>query len=256
MNKTARIALVSVGGVVTAGAIGMGVWSGLVLLSSHDVRAETSFGLTGSDLTISSDNGSVRLVVGEPGAIRVERKVTESIASAHPRWTLVDNRLTLDSGCPSFVALNCDASYVVHVPGDLALTVRTDNGSIRATGFTGALALTTDNGSITVRESTGELRLRTDNGSVNTYDTRSPVISAATDNGSVNVRMAVAPTSVDVRTDNGDARVQVPPGPESYNVSVSTDNGNRTVNVPQSSQSPNRIVARTDNGDVRVDVLR
>ncbi|HSA52812.1 MAG TPA: DUF4097 family beta strand repeat-containing protein [Yinghuangia sp.] len=258
MSTPMRVALFSLGGVLLAGGIGTASYTGLLVLSSHDVKAETTFDLPGNSLWVTSDGGSVRLVRGnEPGKVHVNRTTTESIHGADPEWEMVDGRLRLDTNCPGFMNVTCDGSYTVTVPRNVnTITVRSDNGAVRAEGLTAErFDLRSDNGAIKVRDSVGHLTLESDNGSISVDTSWAETVEAKSDNGSVKMALENEPQSVRAESDNGSVRVTVPLSERRYSVDAKTDNGSQSVaKQPHDMHDPYsrfRLTLLSDNGSVK-----
>lgn len=256
MSAPMRVTLFTLGGALLVTGVGTAGYTGLVVLSSHDVKASRQFDLPGNTLWITSDGGSVRLVRGEEtGTTSVDRTTTESINGSDPEWEMTDGRLRLDTNCPDFMNVMCDGSYTVTVPRNVtAVTVRNNNGSVRAEGLTAdRFDLRSDNGSINVRDSVGELKLESDNGSISVNTSWANTVEAKSDNGSVKLALQNEPQSVRAESDNGSVRVTVPESGTKYNVDAKTDNGSTTV--ADGLDDPNSLRTLTllsDNGSVKV----
>lgn len=256
MPSVAGVTLYTIGGVVLASGIGMTGYTGLVVLSSHDVSASQRFEITGDRLTISSDGGGVHLKRGEvPGVVDVDRKTTESINGADPSWSMKDGKLRLDTNCSQFINVMCDGSYDVLVPPEIkTVTVRNDNGSVSADGMkVDTFDLTSDNGSIKVRDSTaGTLKLSSDNGSISVARTFADQVAASSDNGSLNMTLRNEPHYVKASSDNGSLKFAVPQGQSTYRITADADNGSKNVDIPSDDASVRKLELSSDNGSLRV----
>lgn len=253
MKRPLRTSLIFFGGVFAIGGILLAAWTGITVLSSHDVRDQKAFALGSGDLVIDTDNGGVTLERGEPGKITVDRKVTHSINGPDPSWTLEGNRLKLRLHCPGFVNVNCGGSYRIKVPLDVPLHVSTNNGRISANGLRQDMRFDTDNGGIDISDSTGNLTLGTDNGGISVARVNAGRISVDTDNGGVRLRLDTAPTNVKVRTDNGGVRISVPDDQNTYRVSTKTDNGGVRNDIDNDPRSNRVIDVATDNGGIDIE---
>ncbi len=255
MSSPMRVTLFTLGGALLVAGIGTAGYTGLVALSAHDVKASRQFDLPGNTLWITSDGGSVKLVRGdETGKTSVNRTTTESIHGADPEWEMTDGRLRLDTNCPGFMNVLCEGSYTVTVPRNVTtVTVRNDNGAVRAEGLTAdRFDLRSDNGSIKVRDSVGELKLESDNGSVSVETSWADTVDAKSDNGSIKVSLQNEPKSVRAESDNGSVRVTVPQSGARYVVDASTDNGSK--NIPPTMHDPyadRTLTLKSDNGSVK-----
>jgi putative adhesin len=252
MKRPLRTLLIVFGAVIAVGGILMAAWTGIVVLSSHDVRAEKSFRISSNDLIIDTDNGGVTIESGEAGVIEVKRKITDSISGPDPTWSLEGNRLKLRLHCSALFGIACKGSYAVKVPLGLPLTVSTDNGAIEASGLKQNMKFSTDNGHVEVSDSVGDLDIRTDNGGVDVTRTTANNVKATTDNGGVRLRFDNSPTTVQARTDNGGVRITVPNDGTRYKLDIKTDNGGRDIDVPNDPTANHTISAHTDNGGISI----
>ncbi|OPC81206.1 hypothetical protein B4N89_09830 [Embleya scabrispora] len=253
MNRPLRTSLIFFGGLLTIGGILMAAWTGLALLSSHDVRDHRDFALSTGDLIIDTDDAGVTIEPGAAGTISVDSKITHSINGAKPSWSLVGNRLKLRLNCPGFMHVECDGSYRIKVPLGIPLEVSSDSGGISASGLRQNMRFSTDNGHIDVSESTGNLQLSTDNGGITTSRVRADTVVVDTDNGGVRLRLDTAPTRVKVTTDNGGVRVTVPGDENTYRVSAKSGNGGIDNELGDDPRANRSIEIRTDNGGITVD---
>jgi hypothetical protein len=253
MKRPLRTSLIFFGGVFAVGGILLAAWTGITLLSAHDVHNTKVFTLGSGNLVIDTDNGGVTLERGEPGKITVDRRITDSINGPDPSWTLEGDRLKLRLNCPGFMGVSCGGSYRIKVPLDIPLKVSADNGSINASGLRQDMQFSTDNGHIGIDDSTGNLILSTDNGGVGVSRVSADRVSVQTDNGGVRLRLDTPPTNVKVGTDNGGVRISVPDDENTYRVSTKTDNGGVRDDIGNDTRSNRVIDVRTDNGGIDLD---
>ncbi|MFE7772624.1 DUF4097 family beta strand repeat-containing protein [Streptomyces sp. NPDC057445] len=212
-----------------------------------------SFAFSGKSLTIDARNSEVELVPADVRSVEVERQVDGWVfmgSGPDPVWEMKDGTLTVGVTCDA-VSSDCEARHSVKVPRGVAVTVRGDNGSVRATGFDTALTLQSDNGEVTVRDSSGPLKLVSDNGEINGERIASGNVSVRSDNGSVKLAFVKDPDLVDGVSDNGAITIEVP-GSGAYDVTASAENGDTSVDVKQDPRSPHVIKTRSDNGEVVV----
>ncbi|WP_436773557.1 DUF4097 family beta strand repeat-containing protein [Yinghuangia sp. YIM S09857] len=261
MPSAARVTLFTVGGAVLAFGVGSVAITGLVLLSSHDVKANERFEFAGDHLTITSDGGGVHLRTGAAGVVAVDRTVTESIWGADPEWDLdqSESKLRLDTNCPVMYSVNCDGDYKVTIPAEVkSVTVRNSNGSVTVDEMqVDAFDLESDNGSIKVRDSsvTGLLKMSSDNGSINVDRSLADRIDASSDNGSMKLTLRNEPSAVKASSDNGSLRLTLPTGDRNYKLTADSDNGSKNVqdfeNQLAVPDSPYTINLSSDNGSLR-----
>lgn len=255
MPSVAGVTLYTIGGVVLASGVGMTGYTGLMVLSSHDVSASQRFEISGDTLTVTSDGGGVHLKPGGvAGVVDVDRKTTDSINGAEPEWSMKDGKLRLDTNCSNFINVMCDGSYDVMVPPEIKyVTVRNDNGSVTADHMkVNTFDLTSDNGSIKVRDSVaGVLKLSSDNGSISVARSAADWVDAGSDNGSLGMTLTNEPHYVKASSDNGSLKVTLPRGEARYTVTADADNGSKSVDIP--SETSERILdLSSDNGSLRV----
>ncbi|WTL28949.1 DUF4097 domain-containing protein [Streptomyces sp. NBC_01498] len=213
-----------------------------------------SFAFAGKALTIASGNSSIDLVPADVTEIEVTRQVDGWVflgSGPDPVWKLDGNTLTLKVTCAALVN-DCESRHSVKVPRGTAVTVRNDNGSLRADGFDTALALRSDNGSVEVRDSSGRLDLSSDNGRVTTEGVSSVSVRARSDNGSVRLGLTAVPDRVDTSSDNGSVTVDLPKSDTVYRVDARSGNGSVDVSVPTGENSAHVVKAHSDNGKVTV----
>lgn len=211
-----------------------------------------SFALDGKALTVVSDSSTVELVPADVKEIQVERQVDGwSLFGSGPEpvWKLDGDTLTLKVDCDG-ISSNCEARYSVKVPRGVALTVRNDNGLVRATGFDTDVRMTTDNGEVRIKDMSGKLHLKTENGKVSGEGIASKSVTAKSSNGEVRLGFTAVPDLVDGSTDNGEVRLTLPES--TYRVDASTDNGEVAVEVPRSDSSTHVVKASSNNGKVTV----
>ncbi|MET9494590.1 DUF4097 family beta strand repeat-containing protein [Streptomyces sp. NPDC006552] len=210
-----------------------------------------SFALHGSTLTVDSDDSALELVPGDGDQVKVTRWFRGStVVGSDPRvswaWQGDEDRLTLRLHCSGFVA-DCSARHRVEVPRDVAVVVRSDDGSVRADGFGKGLDITTQDGSVRVKNVSGTLRLHSDDGSVRATGVDARQVSVRTQDGSAHIDTRTAPDRLDARTDDGSLTLTLP-GTARYRVSTHTQDGGVDVSVPRDPRSAHRITASTQDG--------
>lgn len=252
MARPARIALFSISGLLVAGLVGSAGFTGLVVLSSHDVAASTRFDLPGETLTIESDDGAVHLVPGGPGQVKVDRTTTESIRGADPEWSLSEGTLRLTTDCPSFFTVDCDGDYTVAVPPAVkTVTVRSGDGSISVRGLTADIDLRSEDGSMSVRDvRAGTLKLSTSDGSVSVSGTAAAQLTVSSGDGGVGMTLTEPPMRVKASTGDGSLRLTLPRTEDAYRTSVKVGDGSQSIRIKQDPDSPRVIELSTGDGSV------
>jgi DUF4097 and DUF4098 domain-containing protein YvlB len=239
-----------------AGALVM-VLSGCGSAEADEAPVERkSFAFSGQTLDIDSDNYRLEIVPADVKAVEVTRQVDGWVvlgSGPEKSWKLEDGRLVLKVECDAVVS-NCEGKATVKVPRGVTVSVDSDNGDVRASGFSTPLRIGSQNGDITVRETTGTLDLSSDNGSVNTRGVTAATLKARTNNGDVRVglRAGTAADLIESRSDNGSVTVELPNDGGPYAVEADTKNGEAKVSVQHDPASKRVVNARSNNGDVTV----
>lgn len=178
--------------IVVACALALGIgW--LASRRSHTVTYSVGAPLTKVSLTVSS--GDAVIVGSSSSTLQVKR--TEAYAfgrSAHESRSLAHGVLSIVSGCPKIVLGSCAESYELEVPQSVAVQVKTKDGDVRMTGFSGDTTISTQAGNVDVEAYCGFS------------------LSARSSRGSLHAATACAPQRLDLATGSGNAAALVPPG--------------------------------------------
>ncbi|TXS29537.1 hypothetical protein EAO71_12840 [Streptomyces sp. ms191] len=248
-RRRIRMLLASGGAVVVAlGVAGCG---------SADVEGapveSKSFALSGTTLTIDSDNSDLEIVPADVEDVRVSRQVDGWVFMGDgpdATWRMADGRLTLRLECDA-LASSCGAVHRIQVPRGVSVTVEDDNGRVTAAGFATPLKIRSDNGDVVVRRATGALDLGSGNGNVVVEDSSASTdVAARTDNGDVRLTLGAVPRRVEAVTDNGSIDIALPRA--TYDVDGRSDNGDVRIGVPTGKGGGHVVTARSDNGEVTV----
>lgn len=244
----------------TGGPRPLGVLAAAALLSllatgcgvdaaDDDAPERRAFPLDGRTLTVEVDQSAVELVPADVEKVEVTRWFSGwSVAGdAERSWSMKDGTLRLRVDCEGPLS-SCDVRHRVKVPEGTAVTVRSDDGSITATGFTTALKLRSDNGAVRVEDAGGPLEIGSDNGSVSATGVASRRVTADSDNGSVELAFTRVPDRVEGASDNGRVQVDLPRA--AYRVTAESDNGDVEVGVDRDAASGHVIDVRSRNGSV------
>lgn len=212
----------------------------LALLASWAFSRETTiagFEVRGAanGLDLDVRGGSVVIIGGgQRTQVRVRR--TERHAFGQKAVTTraaPGGVVRLATRCPRAVLAACSTDYVVVVPDNLPLTVRTDGGDVRFDRFRGSARVATDSGDVDITGFCG-FSLR-----------------AATGSGDVHAAAVCPPERLQLRSRTGNVTADVPGG--RYRVDAETDGGRRTVRgVLAEDDAPFQIQALSDSGDVSV----
>ncbi|MDJ0462909.1 DUF4097 family beta strand repeat-containing protein [Streptomyces sp. H27-C3] len=239
--------LTAVGGVVVA----LVALSGCGGDDAKDAPAENrSFPFSGNTLTVDTDNSALELVPADVKDVEVTRRADGWVflgEGPENSWKLKDGKLVLRQKCDA-LASDCDSWHRIKVPRGVAVTVLSDNGSVKATGFDTALKVRSSNGEVRVEDSSGALDLDSDNGRVVAEGISAKKVTADSENGAVRLSFSAVPDLVETVSDNGEIVIDLPR--TGYNVTTSSDNGDVNVNVPRDDNSTHVVKARSDNGEV------
>lgn len=233
---------------LAAGLSGCGADAG-----EDDTPDRRAFSFGGETLRIEAVNTDIELVPADVKEVEVTRWFSGWTAvggSVEKTWAMEGSTLRLDVDCDG-VLENCDSRHRVRVPRGVAVTVEGDNGHISAKGFASALTLRSDNGAVRVEDIRGALELESDNGRVDATGIASRQVSAVSDNGQVRLGFAEAPDLVDVESDNGSVRIELPPR-SSYKIDAESDNGSIDIGVPRDDLSEHSVSARSQNGEITI----
>ncbi|MEU3658715.1 DUF4097 family beta strand repeat-containing protein [Streptomyces sp. NPDC032940] len=213
-----------------------------------------TFDLQGRTLTVDADDSALEIVAADgnaPGKVEVTRWFKGSVvvgSDPEVSWSMDGDRLKLRTHCSGVVA-DCATKHRVEVPRGVTVTVKTDDGSVRASGFRDALDVRTADGSVRVSDTTGPLTLRSDDGSLHA-EVSSRRVEATTEDGSVRLELGAVPDLVETRSDDGSVRVDLPRA--TYRVSADSDDGSVDVSVPRDDASTHVVTARAQDGEVTV----
>src|SRR5205085_5622156 len=127
-------------------------------MATQTVQEKHTYPFNGSGLSVEAALGSVQIVPGDPGQISVRRRLTYGL-----RRPSVDERVdgdmfrVRDEGCPIDVAFPCHVKWLIEVPRDLDVEVRTAAGAITVSGLSGKVKLTSESGDVRASGPSGKL---------------------------------------------------------------------------------------------------
>ncbi|MER6943333.1 hypothetical protein ABT294_04845 [Nonomuraea sp. NPDC000554] len=237
---------------ITAGAVAAAlavVATGCgIELDAEEVHAAQAFPFSGTELTVKSSTGGLRVLPGTGESVQVERWVRGKAADdGNATWSLRDGTLRLGADC-TMVFGDCGARYHVKVPPGVHLKVDTDHDGVILDGLTQDVDVSTS-GAIQVSGTSGRLRLLGDYSSVTGKEIRSERVQVRTSAGPINLSFAAMPSEVDLLSRHGRVTATVPTG--EYGVTVRSTYGSEVSQI-KSTKSPRTIVAKSTSGDVRI----
>ncbi|MEU9188151.1 DUF4097 family beta strand repeat-containing protein [Streptomyces sp. NPDC048484] len=214
---------------------------------------QRSFALSGRTLTVDSDGSALELVVGDVDEVQVTRWFKASVAlgkDPEVTWSMQkDDTLKLRVHCAGVVT-SCSAKHRIVVPRGVALTVKEEDGGVRATGFKEALDIRASDGSVRVEDVSGPLTLRTEDGSVHASGIGSRRVDVNTQDGSAQLEFASVPDRVSARGQDGSLTIGLPDA--TYRVTTGAEDGSVDVSVPRDEGSSHVVSAHTQDGKVTV----
>ncbi|MFD6291222.1 DUF4097 family beta strand repeat-containing protein [Streptomyces sp. NPDC060205] len=248
-RRRGRLAAVGVG-VVAVGLLASGCGNS----ADEDKEPETrSFALDGRTLTVDSDDSALELVVGDVDDVQVTRWFKADVAIGKDpeiSWSMEKgDTLKLRVHCSGVVA-DCSAKHRIVVPRGVALTVKDQDGSVRASGFEEALDIRAGDGSVRVQDVSGRLTLRTADGSVHASGIDSRRVEVNTQDGSARLEFVSVPDRVSARGQDGSVTIGLPDA--KYRVTTGAQDGSVDVSVPRDNSSSHVVSAHTQDGKVTV----
>ena len=239
-------------------------WVGLLALAASASLAgadewSRQYALKGRpELRLSTDDGSVRVVVGTGS--QIEAQVTTEGWTIGPGEVTVTesqtgDRVVIEVRLPRRFSMfghrgRRSVKLVVRVPSEADLDIRTGDGSVELAPISGRVTVSTGDGSISAEGLRGEIRLHTGDGSIRAtgLDGR---LQADTGDGSMRVRGRFE--SLDLRTGDGRIEAEVESGSKvSAAWSLSSGDGGITLRIPEDLGA--ELDARAGDGRVVVDV--
>lgn len=223
--------------------------------ASADEAAEPehrSFALPGRTLTVDSDDSRLELVPGEGDEVRVTRWFTgRAVLGSTPRahWTVEGDELRLRVTCGGLV-ITCDARHRVEVPADVAVSVRTQDGSVTAKGFSTPLSVHGSDAGLTVENVSGPLDLRSADGAITARSVSSASVRARTEDGSVLLSLAEPPERIDATSEDGSLTVELPEA--AYRVRTEVQDGRANVSVLEDPASSRVVSVTAQDGNITV----
>ncbi|MFF4038456.1 DUF4097 family beta strand repeat-containing protein [Streptomyces sp. NPDC001816] len=195
---------------------------------------EESYDVTEKITSLRVDDyaGSIEVVGGNGDTVKVTEKYEYSDGKPQTEHSAKSGELLLkNSGCGSG-ADKCGVKYIVEVPASTSTHLTLGGGEITVRGLSGATYAKSEGGSVQVSESGAK------------------AVTALVDGGDASASFSAVPDRVRVESGGGDVTVRLPQG--TYDVDAKTEGGDRKVSVKTGPDSPHKIKAHTDGGDVSV----
>ncbi|MFI7441280.1 hypothetical protein [Nonomuraea indica] len=219
-----------------------------VELDAEEVHSTRTFPHPGTQVTITSAVGGLRLVPGVAGEVRVDRWLRGKAAGdGRASWSFDGGALRLSADC-TIVFGDCGARYHVRVPPGVRVVVRSAEDGVVVRDLAQDVEVTSP-GPIRVYGTSGRLRLTGADSLIAGDRLRSADVEARTTTGTINLAFAAPPTRLEMRSGDGRVTATVPDGP--YRVTAESRNGRQRSQL-RSTASDRTIVARTGTGDIRL----
>ncbi|MFC0528358.1 DUF4097 family beta strand repeat-containing protein [Phytohabitans kaempferiae] len=205
---------------------------------------------------LDSNAGDITVSPGEPGVVTVEHRLAwSSLRKPTVERTWSGDTLTITGRCPRTglkfgLGSDCTMDYVLTVPPDVTLDLRTEAGSVRVSDLTGEMRLAASAGDITAENVSGPLWARADSGQITGTGLRSDTTDVEIDSGDVELSYAEAPPSVSAVASAGDVVIALPAG--AYKVTAEAASGDERVGVTTDPAATSAVTARTSAGDVTI----
>ncbi|MFI6942980.1 DUF4097 family beta strand repeat-containing protein [Streptomyces sp. NPDC050418] len=211
------------------------------------------FALQGRELTVDSEDSALDVVVGDGDEVRVTRWFDGStVVGSEPKvsWEMVDGkRLVLRTDCDGVIA-SCETKHRIEVPRNVAVSIRSQDGRVDASGFKTAMKVRSEDGKVVVRGASGALDLESRDGALEVVGGTSRDIRAQAQDGRVRLTLGAVPDRVDVTSKDGAVDIALPEA--AYKVKAEAEDGSVDVDVDQDASSPHVVSAVSQDGRVRV----
>lgn len=205
---------------------------GLVFKQTADRSWELPTDL--DEVIVRADVGDLEVRVAEPGTPpRVTAESTWSLRRPSSEVVTEGGSTTVTTDCPPMTSGRCSVDLTLVVPADADLDVQLDVGGAE------------------VCDLTGDVSVKVDVGDVKLCRGASARTTLEADTGSVDAEFDRAPDELEMRTDVGDIKVQLPKD-ASYFVSAQASVGEIDNSVANDPASEHVVVATTDVGDIRL----
>jgi DUF4097 and DUF4098 domain-containing protein YvlB len=233
-----------------------GVYWALTSLTESTKTSYDVYPVVGSALTIETSSVDVAVEAKDVSEITVNRRVERNALGSDPKDDYDDGRLRIkDTGC-GFLSFGCDTDYVVTVPKDLAVTIKTSSGDLKVTGLGGATTLKSSSGNLEANGVSGDLSMDTSSGRVEATALSSASVTGKTSSGDVDLEFRTAPSKVEARSSSGDVSVLLPTGAETYRIDADSKSGDEVAKIKVDPAATRIITLESSSGDTTVEYTR
>jgi hypothetical protein len=244
--------LLTTGSALAVLSLGYAVLFAVSAMAHSKTRSDISMpgDITNIELDLSA--GDVVLIGDGGDKITGTRTVERGLTGPNYSEKRVGTTLKLTANCDTFLSLNCNVRYELHVPPTVTVRGSSSGGSIRTDRVAGAVNVSSSGGSIMLIGTRGAVDVSSSGGNVKVLQSRSDSVKADSSGGGVRVEFLDPPTDVDVSSSGGGVTVVVPDVEGAYQVDASSSGGGTSVDVRTDKSSPKHIKADSSGGDVTV----
>jgi hypothetical protein len=225
-----------------------------------------------TSLNVQSYQGPVQVTAEAVRTVRVTEAITYfAPGSGAPPVTQSLSGGILMLADPTCELNDCNVSFAVTVPRDVAVTVSSgggpisvsgvagatldsDGGPVRATGINGPLTVTTGGQPLFVNGLAGSLYADTGGGSLLAQNVAAATATIITGGGEAQIGFTAAPDMVLVSTDAGAATLTVPAG--SYALTADSGGGPLLVGIAADPAARRSITVATGGGALQIEPTR
>jgi DUF4097 and DUF4098 domain-containing protein YvlB len=230
-----------------------GVYWALTGLTNGSKTTQDSYPVQGGELRIDNSSAQVEIRAGEGKDVKIERQFERNLFGSAPKEKYDNGKLELkDNGC-GFLSFGCKTLYVLTVPKDVKVTLKSSSGDIKVSGLTGGADLKTSSGDLEAHELGGSVRLESSSGDLEAQGLTATTVVTQSSSGSTDLDFVVAPQSIQSEASSGDVTIRLPSGDEAYKVDTDTSSGDESANVKNDPSATRTITAKTSSGDLTVE---
>ncbi|MEU7743780.1 DUF4097 family beta strand repeat-containing protein [Nonomuraea sp. NPDC049158] len=182
-------------------------------------------------LQLKSGSGDTVLTEYDGAAVRVTETLHWRNDKPKAEHKVDGDTLSVFYSCPKGWD-SCSVDYKIEVPKGLQVDAEAGSGDIA------------------MRQLTGQIEANAGSGDVDASGLGTKKIFAEAGSGSIDLKFAVVPDSVELKSGSGDATLRVPAG--AYDVKTQVGSGDVQVSVDKDPASPHKVSLTTGSGDVSV----
>jgi DUF4097 and DUF4098 domain-containing protein YvlB len=233
-----------------------GVYWAMTSLSEDTKSDHQTYPVVGTVLSIETSSTELQVRSGDVKEITVDRKFERNALGSDPKDKYEDGKLQIkDTGC-GFLSFGCNTDYVVTVPKDLNVSIKSSSGDVHVADLGGHTKLESSSGKLEVRGLSGDLEAESSSGDLDAQGLGSSSVVAKSSSGSLELSFRSAPGTVQARSSSGDILVRLPTGAETYKVDTDTSSGDESAEVKIDPTSTRTITLETSSGDAVVEYDR